>query len=207
MQPLTSYELEIVNNVEQYWHQHSKFPPDSFFKGSINLLEKPAFKRAMAARGISINPSQLLTKEQMAAVLAVTNYLDRRSQGAKLKALGISPQQWGGWLRNQDFKKYLHEVSSSFYEDALHVAQDAVIKKVEQGDMNAVKFYMESTNRYNSNQGEIQNLRVIIAKLVEVLQRRVTDPEILNSISHDFNLILNGQDPVQYQPAEIERLV
>lgn len=207
MEPLNLYEIRLVNRVEQYWHQHHSFPPDDFFDGTL-VLEKPAFKRAMSMRGI-IMPSEIedLTSEQMAAILSVTNYLDKRSQASKLKALGITNQQWQGWLVNPKFKQYLHNTSSSTFNDALHTAQEGLMRKVEAGDVNAVKFYMEMTGRYTESGGQVENLKVIISRLIEVIQRHIKDPEQLRAISTDFNTVLSGGELKVYEQAQIERAI
>lgn len=207
MDPLTVSEIRLVNRVEQYWHLNRAFPPDDFFEDR-SILNKPAFQKAMAARGISMLDSETgLSKEQMAAILTVTNYLDKRSQSTKLKSLGITNQQWQGWIKDPKFRTYLHSISSDSFNDALHTAHEGLMKKVESGDVNAVKFYMEVTGRYTENSGQIENMKIIIAKLIEVIQRRIKDPELLRAISTDFNTVLTGGELAAHEPVQIERAI
>jgi hypothetical protein len=207
MEPLTLDEIKLVNKVEQYWHIKREFPPEDFFDNKL-ILNKPAFKRAMSMRGILMpSPDNDLSSEQMAAILVITNYLDKRSQAAKLKSLGVTPQQWQGWLKDHKFKTYLHNISSSTFEDALPTAYEGLLKKVEAGDVNAVKFYMEVTGRYTEDAGQVQNLKIIVARLIEVIQRRVKDPELLRAISSDFNTVLTGGEAVVHEAVQIERVI
>jgi len=207
MDPLNVTEIKLVNRVEQFWHLKRTFPPDDFFDDK-SILNKPAFKRAMSMRGIVMsNHESGLTAEQMAAILSVTNYLDKRSQASKLKALDISNIKWQGWLKEPNFKAYLHSISSDTFNDALHTAHEGLMKKVEAGDVNAVKFYMELTGRYTENSGQIENMKVIIAKLIEVIQRRIKDPELLRAISTDFNTVLTGGVLTVHESAQIERAI
>lgn len=220
LEPLTSRELSIVTWVEQYWHKNSRFPYLKEFKqklGQLNfpqdfpvtdLMEKPSFKRAMDNRGISI-PSVTdvpvdLNNDQLAGILAVTNYLDKRSQSVKLKSLGITTSQWNGWLKNKIFKEYLHEVSSNTFKDSIHIAQESLVSKLESGDTSAIKLYMELTGRYQEGGSQVANLRLILTKLVEVLRRRITDENLLRAIGQDFDLILSGQEPVPVAPPRID---
>jgi hypothetical protein len=63
------------------------------------------------------------------------------------------------------------------------------------------------TGRYTENSGQIENIKIIIARLIEVIQVRVKDPETLRAISQDFNMILSGQSPIINEVAQIERVL
>lgn len=217
MTPLTALELDIVNWVEFYWHRNSEFPPlkkfiDKYGKDFSlqKLVDKEAFRTAMKNRGIDLpfgaETPEELTKEQMAAILLVTNYLDKRSQAAKLKSIDVSTTKWNGWLKNPGFKEYLHHISSSNFTDALHVAQEGLMKRVEAGDVNAIKFYMEATGRYSGESGQLENIKIVLAKLGEILQIHIKDPELLRAIATDFQSIMAGQ-PLPSPAVQIQNVI
>lgn len=214
MTPLTSAELEIINWVEYYWHRNSAFPPLNKFREKYGdkfsleeLVNKQSFRKAMTNRGISLpigaeRPEEL-TEEQLAAIIAVTNFMDKRSQYSKLKSLGISTTKWNGWLKNKDFKEYLHKLSASNFTDSIHVVQEGLLKKAETGDVNAVRFYYELTGRYSGQDSELENLKVVLARLGEILQIHIKDPELLRLIANDFQAVMNG-NKIATPAAQIE---
>jgi len=217
MTPLSPLELEIVNWVEYYWHRNSEFPPlknfiDKFGKDFSlqKLVDKQAFRNAMKNRGIALplgaETPEELTSEQLAAILTVTDYLDKRTQASKLKSVGVSTTKWNGWLKNPAFKEYLHSVSSAGFTDALHTAQEGLLKRVEAGDVNAIKFYMEATGRYSGESGQLENIKVVLAKLGEILQIHIKDPELLRAIATDFQTVLAGGS-VQSPTVQIQNVI
>lgn len=214
MDPLTLDEFKIVTWVEQTWNITGKFPTvlelkDQFPEFNSKLLNKPVFMKAMENRGIGV-PSKTevakgeLSEEQLAAILSITDYHDKRTQSAKLRALGVSTVKWNGWMRDARFKHYVHNLSASVFDDAIHVAQMGLAKRLEAGDVNAAKFYMELTGRFNSGEStQLENLNLVIARLTEVLQIHIKDPDVLRLIYRDLDTALNGKQ-AQPEPISIE---
>jgi len=212
MEPLTTNEALSISFIEEFWNKHGYFPPPSELRkrGVENpsaLYTKPVFMKAMEGRGITIpgaeGPPVDFSKAQLAAILTMVDPLDRRTAASKLKLLGLTTQQWNAWMREEKFKNYVHELSAKNFVDGIHMAQTGLAKKLEDGDVNAIKYYYEVTGRFQgSDSGNVQNLRLIITKLVEVLQRRIKDPDLLREIGQDFEIILNGGTPVPQIPAE-----
>lgn len=212
MEPLDREELEVIHFIETYWNAEDEFPslkdlmkqfPDLDLEESF---DKDTFIKALDLRGVIVPPDfdkyrsgQLtkpkMTKAQMAAVVLITDFRDRRSQGSKLKSIGVTTVQWNGWLRNAHFKKYLHDLSSKHFHDSLEVAHSGLLKKVEEGDTNAVKFYLELTGRYGGENTTVENLRLVISRLVESIQKHVREPEVIAAIEADFKLIADGKQP------------
>lgn len=213
--PMTPSEVLCIVYIEEFWNKHGYFPPfDELKKRGVTdsnaLCKKPAFIKAMTNRGIrlpaSVEAPVDLSKEQLAAILTMTDYLDRRNAASKLKLLGITTAQWQGWMRDKSFKDYVHELSANNFVDGVHMAQTGLAKKLEDGDVNAIKYYYEVTGRFSSanNNGSAneQNVRMVITKLVEVLQRKIKDPQLLQEIGIDFEIILNGGTPAAQIPAQ-----
>lgn len=211
-EPLTPSEALSIPYIEQFWHKHGYFPPPTELRkrgvDNVNAMcQKPIFMKAMESRGISI-PASVdapvdLSKAQLAAIITMTDYLDRRNAASKLKLLGLTTTQWNAWMRDEKFKKYVHELSAKNFSDSIHMAQVGLSKKLEDGDVNAIKYYYEVTGRFQgADSGNVQNIRLIITKLVEVLQRRIKDPQLLGEIGRDFEIILSGGTPVAQIPAE-----
>jgi hypothetical protein len=218
MQPLTELQLRVVTYIEQLHTRHGVFPRfkklDLLFGEEegwdINeFLKHPTFRLALINRGItapySMNtgapedeqytPPKNFTREQMAAIATVINFEDRRSRSTKLKELGIPPTQWAGWMKDIAFKEYLQEVSAASLMDNVHVAHEGLLKSVDRGDVNAIKFYMEVTGRHTTDAPAMQNMKVMLTRLIESVQRHV-EPATMRLIAQDFDLIMTGGVPV-----------
>lgn len=205
MQPLSSVQLAVINKIEEFWHRNEVFPSGDFFRNlgfdiSENLKHE-TFNLALVKRGINVpvvtDRSEAvlpegLTTEQVAAITTIINFEDRRPRSVKLRELGITPTQWGGWLKQKDFKSFLHQMTTTHLQDVLHVANEGLLNAVDRGDTHAIKFYYELTGRHTQESGSMQNLKVVVAKLIESVQRNVKDPDILRAISADFEIILSG---------------
>lgn len=213
MEPLTPTEALTIPYIEEFWHKKGVFPPPRELRNrGVNdvsaMCQKPVFIKAMEKRGITIadgitEPPVDFSKAQLAAIMTMTDYLDQRSSTTKLKQLGLTTTQWNAWMKESKFKDYVHEISAKNFTDGVHMAQVGLAKKLESGDVNAIKYYYEVTGRYNGGEaGNQQNIRIVLTKLVEVLQRRIKDPELLAQIGRDFDTILSGGSLAPQIPAE-----
>jgi hypothetical protein len=114
-------------------------------------------------------------------------------------------------MKQKRFKEFVLDASSEDFETNLHEAQMGLRQAMDRGEVAAIKFYYELTKRYNSNEGAIGNIKVVLAQIIEAVQRHVTDPETLEAIRRDFDVILGsgGTKPIQiieHQP-EIKELI
>lgn len=218
--PLSLKELAVVDYCEEYWHTYSKFPPvgtleAEFAQLSIKqLLLHPTFRLSMKNRGIILpetkSPNRL-SKEQLAAAIKFLDLHDKRALGTKLKEVGVTTTQWYAWMKDPVFKDFVLESSSKDFEDALHEAQHGLRQAIDRGETNAIKFYYEVTNRYNSQTGQVGNIKVVLAQVLEAIQRHVKDPEVIRAIGQDFENILQagGTSPVDLvePPKDYLRLI
>jgi|SRR5437660_1403696 len=213
--PLTPEHLRVITYIEQYWFKFNGTFPSRESLGSVfpefdidSALEHKTFRISLVNRGI--DPPIVLqddshfeipigiSREQLAAVLTIINFEDKRSRAAKFKELGVTPQQWQGWLKQPRFKTFLHNLSSANLQDAAYVANEALVRAMDRNDVSAIKFYHEITGRYQpqaqvaQQSQQTQNIRLILARVVEAIQRHVKDTEVLRLIGEDFEAILNG---------------
>lgn len=225
LEPLTPLMLDVLTFIEQHFHQFNGTLPlsstleDRFPTLDIDkLMQHGTFRLSLINRGIeppvgpykdigqsSALPKEL-TNEQLAAAISITNFEDKRSRASKLRELGITTSQWMGWLKQPKFRDYLLNLSGTNLENASYVANENLVKAMDRGDINAIKFYNEITGRWTpQSSGEAkqsQNIRTVLARVVEAIQRHVHDPEILRAIGEDFEAILNGTIEPSRQLAE-----
>lgn len=141
----------------------------------------PEFRTGMSKRGIEVDTSvEELTQDQIACISVLTDYTDRRGITAKLRALGISSSQYRGWLRQKPFNDAIRALAGRGLEEAIPMAEVAISEKAANGDINAAKFLMEVTGRYNPAQQQAIDAQELVAILVDVAQQVMSkNPEML----------------------------
>lgn len=209
-QPMTPDMVQALNQIEQDWNAKGKFKVPSGFDMEA-ALDNESFMRGIRNRGIVIpehfmadldTPVGYLSREQSAAVLTMLNFDDKRTRAKKLADLGISTAKWNGWMKDPKFKDYYLGLAEKQFSDALPVAQESLLKAMEKGSVEGVKYYMELTGRHTGDSAGMHNLKVIIAKLVESIQMHVKDPVALEAIGNDFDAILKGGSPTPMKQLE-----
>lgn len=134
-----------------------------------------------------INPSQLSDK-QLAVINTLLNPFDRRSQNKKLAELGINPSTLYGWMKNKRFSQYYNDrAEEMFGPEGLPVAHEALMRKVAEGNLGAIKLFYEVSGRHTGvNKQEIANLKLVFARFTEILQRHVS-PDTMRTIVGELN--------------------
>lgn len=216
IKPMTTEMLEGLRVIELNWHDKSKFIPPVGFK-LYEALQNDSFRRALTNRGIRLPkggaeeeedslslPVDLtsITQQQTAAVLTVVNFNDKRTRNVKLRDLGISVTTWNGWMKDPAFKNFYFNQATQQFGDALPAAQEALVRAMEAGKVEGIKYYMELMGKGPaSTESSGHNVRMVIQKLVEVLQLHVQDPDVLGAIGLDFDRVLKGEIPLGPQNA------
>lgn len=185
--------LNGLTKIEEDWHRYGRFiVPEGFNYKEAYANE--AFRRGLKNRGIEAPRTAGpvgLSEEQLAAILTVLNWEDKRSRARKLDDLGVKAATWNGWMKQPEFRDYVMELTVNQFQDALPVAHESMIKAMDKGSVEAVKLYMELTGR--STQPDLVNVRLLITKLIESIQMHVKDPATLFAIQSDFEKIIKGE--------------
>lgn len=216
---LTPLHRNLLNFIEHYWYQNQCYPStpalarwakdtDITFKAMRDLEFE--LSNYLGQRGITQrDQTSRLTDIQLASANLILNVMDRRSQLNKLKSLGVTPTQWQGWLKQKAFADYLKNRTGEMFEENLHMAHLGLMKSVEDGNATSLKLFYEMTGVYRSD-SPVANVQVILAQIIEVIQREVPDAEIQRRIAAGFELVmlrnqagLTGGTP---QPVEGDRI-
>lgn len=208
---LEPWQKEAVLFIERYHSVAGLFPEDSDIieylkinKGFtelnsvsiINLKENEFFLKSMEARGIPVDNSSL-TARQMAAASLMLNLTDRRSDEKKLRDLGISTEEWTTWMQNKNFAKYMQDRSEALIANSLHEAHMGLMRGVRQGNTSAIGLYYKMTGRYDPDQENQVNVRLLIGRILEAIQKHVRDPEVLNRLAVEMSqLAIEAGTPV-----------
>jgi hypothetical protein len=216
---LEPWELEAVLFIERIHNSTGALPVDNDiieyltytkkFKGinkqSIaSLKTNPLFKASMDSRGIVFNEGvgQLrdvtsLTPRQMAAAEVMLNLTDRRSDEKKLRDIGVSTAEYSTWTQNNIFANYMRERSEQLITNSVHEAHMGLLRGVKQGNTASIKLYYELTGRYNPNEENNVNIRMLIGRVLEAIQKHVKDPGTLNSLAVELSqLAIEAGSPV-----------
>jgi hypothetical protein len=182
---------------ESFWHRHGRYPKNDeimgYFKFTLQQVEllnmSPYWIKSLEERGIRVPEKSGLSAEQVAAISLITNFSDRRSIPAKIAAIGVTEEQINGWYKDPEFKKELAERSEAVFEIAHPEVQASLIRQIQKGNFQAIKFYYEVTGRASSP--EQIKLKQAMQSLMEAVQRNVQDPATLKAIGDDLLALQN----------------
>lgn len=207
-------QWDIITFAEEFWRTNKHFPSQLEIVKEVNIsqsevnrwLAEPLTRKHLAARGIDwtrIKPTirekrgkpvgrHRLTDKQIAAVATVLNQVDTRSVDEKLRSLGVNSQTWNGWKKNTQFLAYLEKQSKELLGESMPEVRAALATNATNGHLGSIKFLMEVTGEYRPGDlanEQVANYQQLIGKLIEVIQRHVTDPGILAAIATDIKLL------------------
>lgn len=157
------------------------------------FLENPETIKSLEERGIvapwtlRYNPTGI-TREQLAAVAVLNNPKDRRSDSKKLTDLGISSRKFAGWMHNKTFSAYMKKSANNLLENMEAEAHMGLLSAVRNNNLPAIKLYFEMTGRYNPAYENQVNLQQLMVRVIEIIEKHVTDPEALMGIAADLQL-------------------
>lgn len=215
---LTVKDHKFLSYLEQRYLESGSIPTKDVCvssgytdSGHYNkCLKSQDFRHAMLTRGMSLRGFSetpeldgILSEEQLIAANVMLDLRDNRSQSKKLRELGVSTAKWEGWLRDPAFQNYLRTRSEALLPDNLHESHLALLDRVRSGDMVAIKYYNEITGRYVPNGNDKADVNAVLMMVMEVLQRRVKDPELVTAICDDLIAIGRANAPVQQAPVAI----
>jgi hypothetical protein len=194
------FTKKILPWVELYWHNNKRYPSDielctrfGFDDFDLQRLHSSKFyDECLRVRGITRNTIQL-TDKQVAAVSLITNFSDTRPTAAKLASIGVTAEEYNGWLSNPLFKQELTNRAEDILDNVFPEAQAALAKKVKTGDIQALKFYYEITGRAASP--ETVNLKLTMVRIIEAVQKHVKDPAVLSAIASEINAVAPVAEP------------
>lgn len=209
---LSDRQMDIVLYIERYHALEGKVPSSEaiharweLFDGEYETLTKhPLVRKSMQFRGIPFPAAEdVLSAAQMAAISAMLDYTDRRSDEKKLRDVGITTRQWTTWMLDDQFADYLRERSERMLVNAQHEAHRGLLKGVRNGNVASVKLYNEMTGRHNPDADNNVNVRALLMTMIEILQKYISDPIVLHGIATEMmnagTLHANGGQPMSLQ--------
>lgn len=201
-------QIDVICCFEQLWWEHGQLPTDEKVaeKTGVSIetiksyWKQEQFRTALQHRGVDINPERsagLLTLTQLNLANMLLNTHDTRSVREKLNEVNVSPQQYHAWLRTPAFQQHLAKRGEEMFKSADWEAYEALVGAVRGQDVSALKLFFEMRGIYTPKSVQEINIDVVLVRVVEVIARHVRDPETLQNIATDLELIevgtANGQ--------------
>jgi hypothetical protein len=200
---LTDIELDVIFFIERFTSTNGVAPTrsqidqrftglsDEWFAG---FNANPLVQKSFAARGIVYPAMQdKLTDQQMHAIAVMLDSYDRRSDTKKLSDIGITTRQWSTWMLEEDFASYVRDRSERMLEGSIFEAHKGLVKGARNGNIAAVKTLYEITNRYRPDQEQQIDIRRVLHTFIEVIQRYVKDPVVLQHIAMDLSAVSTAE--------------
>lgn len=216
MSKLTEPQWDFICFCEQFWRENKCFPSEAEIRLELKIkaLDVKAFlgneivKKHLTARGIDWHletPTETKANEnrsgrgrrlsdiQLAVASTILNPADRRSLTSKLESLGVSPATYAGWKKSKAFMDYMANQSEELFGEAMPEVHNMLAVKAQQGDAKAMKLFYEISGRWRGTQNEgTENVRMLIIKFIEILQKHIDDPAVMANIARDIQLIASG---------------
>lgn len=213
--PLSAIDYEVISYIEQFYLLNRIVPSTSMIAERVckdtdlevededaitenvikNILKKESVQQALSARGIpDVFKYQLAKKNTLSAIqLMVANTLldftDNRSHKKKLADLSVSSQTYQGWLRDPAFQSYLVQRAEAILPDSMAEAHLALVDNVRRGDLGSIKLFYEMTGRFTNKAASEVNIEFLLMKIIEVIQKHVTDPVVLSAIGDELSTL------------------
>jgi hypothetical protein len=149
----------------------------------------PEFAEVMKHRGIEWADPRGLTTKQHYALMIICQPLTNEPLSRRLKKAGISQTEYNNWMRDPIFSGLVREQTEAIIKGSQHLAHEALIKGLDKGDLNAVKYYNEMTGRYNPAKEQQADIAVVLTQVIEIIQRNVKDPAVLQAIARDMQML------------------
>lgn len=141
-------------------------------------------------RGLPPTTRKTLFKDQfdpmfILAVNKLSDPMDKRSNAVKLKDLGLSTKSFQAYLKLEKNRSYYERRLSEAFETTEYSAKTSLMRNIESGDLNSIKYFHEYTGRFNSTDSTAFNFFVVLQKVMEILARHV-DQKVLDVIAGEF---------------------
>jgi hypothetical protein len=192
----TKNEKAIISYYELQWHLRHHVPTVEEIANYLKLahtainyhLQRPCVIKALEQRGIPWrqHSQSELTPTQVAVAITMSNFADTRDNSVKLDQMGISPATYYAWLNDPQFQNLVENMATQNLKNIKPTALGELTKKINAGDWQAVKFYLETTGTLNNT--EAPQSEQLLRMFVEIIQNHIKDPDLIMAIAQDLKL-------------------
>lgn len=148
------------------------------------IKQRGMLTRPDDANGITAQQSYLLS------ILSDPTFV-KRSMRDKLKAAGVTYPQYRAWLKQPVFLRHFNRMTEGMLTDHTGNLHTVLMNKALNGDLAAIKYIYELNGRFDPASRQMQDIAVIVERIIDIIVRNVTDPQTLQRISTEMQLIIN----------------
>jgi hypothetical protein len=149
-----------------------------------DLVVTPKFKDALENRGIPLETPIGITAEQAYALSVMTDQSMQLDPFQRLKKLGITWQQWQGWLKQPMFARIYGKTSEDLLKSSVPAALTALANRAQAGNNDAIKYLLAITGYYDpSARSQNAEYERVISAMMDAIEKYVEDPDALRKIS------------------------
>lgn len=145
-----------------------------------------SFKTAKAQRA-----KKEIDPKFVAACSLICDPANKASLAAKLKLVPMKTSEWQVLLNDPVNQKYFKARINKAFAGADDSAKLSLMKNVEAGDLQSIKYFHEFTGIYRPNTETLLNLGVLLSQLMEILATFVSQ-DILLQIANRFEKVIEG---------------
>lgn len=201
MAGLSNEMIDVLTYIEQCWWETQQIPTNEKIheETDVSLVsiqsywKNDQFRVTLGAKGIKFDgkkDSKALTMQQLLVANMIMNTTDRRSMREKLKPFEIDPQTVNAWMRQPAFQEHLRKRAASIYENVDTQAYVGLVRAVESGDLKAIQLLFEMKGIYSPKLDLGMDIRVVVARVVEIISIHVKDPATLQLIADDIERVI-----------------
>ena len=194
-------KTEVIDFLQNVYNTNGKFPSKSSLNTHIlHLGYKPPhqgwdeyladaeLEEVLINRGLPTydSPTNRIDSNFALATTLICDISDKRTKAAKLKDAGLTTRQWTGFLKRRSHYNFFQSRLEKVWNDEVEPnAKLAISRAVEAGDLQAVKYFHEYTDRYRPQDQQIVNLQLIITGLLEILAKHLSK-ELLQTVASEL---------------------
>lgn len=183
--------------VENYWSTRKHYPETAVLMQHFGIAREEVlfinmqimWLKCLDRRGIrrpDVN-ADFLSPKQQAAIVSITNFHDKKHKDVKLASLGISQEEYNGWMNDPTFKNEITRRADDILGNVGVDANIGLARLIQNDDFRAIKFYFEITGKAASP--EAINVKQTMQILIEAVQKHVKDPTVLQAIAAEVNQV------------------
>jgi len=125
------------------------------------------------------------------AVELICDFTDKRAKGVKIKAAGLTSLKFNRLLDDKRHSDYFEKKLAAAKKKAASTADVSLIRLVDSGDLQGIKYFNEFTGRYKED-GVAVNLIGLLSRMMEILARHV-EPGVLTIIADEIETNVLGE--------------
>lgn len=152
------------------------------------------FLTALDARGIATASTTGLEPHQLAAIAIYLDTTVAMTQAQKLKAAGVTPAQWAGWMRQAAFADRISVLSEEQMAALTPLALQRLGENVDAGKLDAIKFQLEITGRHDPRMPGV-DVSLLLQQIFAILDEEIPDARVLRRIGEKVQLTLGAGSP------------